>query len=107
MEVAILGKVVRVNCPEGQEDALNSAADDLNQRLNRMTERTKVQNKVHNVEQLLAIAALNACYELQTINQDKQEKVAEIEQRVQKINQALDIALQGKRPAIEQEESQE
>ncbi|MGB2078917.1 MAG: cell division protein ZapA [Vibrio sp.] len=96
MEVAILGKVVRVNCPEGQEDALNSAADDLNQRLNQMTERTKVQNKVHNVEQLLAIAALNACYELQTLNQAKDAQAVALEKKVQQLSQVLESALESK-----------
>ena len=49
-----------MNCPPDQRDALNQAADDLNQRLQDLKERTRVTN----TEQLVFIAALNISYEL-------------------------------------------
>lgn len=74
MEVEILGKLTRVNCPEGQEAALQAAANELNQRLTLLTERSKINN----AEQLLTFAALNACYEIQELkeNQHEQESTA-------------------------------
>ena len=91
MEVEILGKLTRVNCPPGQEAALNAAAHELNRRLNQMTERTKV----HNIEQLLIIAALNACYEVQELKNelDDSQKMA---QRIEQLSQSLDKALSKK-----------
>lgn len=88
MEVEILGKLTRVNCPPGQEDALNAAANELNRRLNQMTERTKV----HNIEQLLIIAALNACYEVQELKNEIDDS-KQMAQRIEQLSQALDQAL--------------
>ncbi|WP_086983030.1 cell division protein ZapA [Vibrio aphrogenes] len=88
MEVEILGKLTRVNCPPGQEDALHAAANELNRRLNQMTERTKV----HNIEQLLIIAALNACYEVQDL-ESKLGDNQKVTQRLEMLSQRLDKAL--------------
>ncbi|WP_105900860.1 cell division protein ZapA [Vibrio gangliei] len=88
MEVEILGKLTRVNCPPGQEEALHAAANELNRRLNQMTERTKV----HNIEQLLIIAALNACYEVQELKNEQSENQA-MTQRIEQLSQQLDQAL--------------
>ncbi|GLT14960.1 cell division protein ZapA [Vibrio algivorus] len=88
MEVEILGKLTRVNCPPGQEEALHAAANELNRRLNQMTERTKV----HNIEQLLIIAALNACYEVQELK-DELSDSQQMSQRIEQLSQALDKAL--------------
>ncbi|MGO2499377.1 MAG: cell division protein ZapA [Vibrio litoralis] len=88
MEVEILGKLTRVNCPPGQEEALHAAAHELNRRLNQMTERTKV----HNIEQLLIIAALNACYEVQELK-DELSDSQQMAQRIEQLSKALDKAL--------------
>ncbi|WP_407701686.1 MULTISPECIES: cell division protein ZapA [Vibrio] len=91
MEVEILGKLTRVNCPSGQEKSLQAAADELNQRLNKMTERTKVSN----IEQLLIIAALNACYELNELQQQVHNS-AQINERLEHLTLTLEQALPNK-----------
>ena len=60
VDLQIFGRSLRVNCPPEQRDALNQAAEDLNQRLQDLKERTRVTN----TEQLVFIAALNISYEL-------------------------------------------
>ncbi|WP_342365918.1 cell division protein ZapA [Vibrio sp. S17_S38] len=95
MEVEILGKLTRVNCPSGQEEALQAAADELNQRLNKMTERTKVNN----IEQLLIIAALNACYEVKDLQKEAQRNTQLIE-RLESLTKSLDLALPSKQQPI-------
>jgi cell division protein ZapA len=89
VEVEILGKLTRVNCPPEQEESLLKAAEDLNTRLNEMAERTKVTN----TEKLLTIAALNICYELQLSNQEKQGQASEITERMELLSASLDGAL--------------
>ncbi len=44
VDIQIFGRSLRVNCPPDQRDALNQAADDLNQRLQDLKERTRVTN---------------------------------------------------------------
>ncbi|XPE42721.1 cell division protein ZapA [Shigella flexneri] len=68
VDIQIFGRSLRVICPPDQRDALNQAADDLNQRLQDLKERTRVTN----TEQLVFIAALNISYELA---QEKQRLV--------------------------------
>lgn len=44
VDLQIFGRSLRVNCPPEQRDALNQAAEDLNQRLQDLKERTRVTN---------------------------------------------------------------
>lgn len=89
VEIEILGKLTRVNCPEGQEESLRQAAEELNDRLKEMTERTKVSN----TEKLLTIAALNVCYELQQAKQAENSTQDQVEKRIEQITASLDDAL--------------
>lgn len=89
VEVEILGKLTRVNCPVGQEASLRQAAKDLDERLKEMTERTKVSN----TEKLLTIAALNVCYELQQTRQAENSTQEQIEKRIEQLTASLDDAL--------------
>lgn len=89
VDVEILGKVTRVNCPAGQEDSLINAALDLDQRLKEMADRTKVTNEL----KLLTIAALNICYELHTYKQQNNGQQQEISERMEKLTVSLEEAL--------------
>ncbi len=90
VEIEILGKLTRVNCPSGQEASLRQAALDLDRRLKEMTERTKVLN----MEKLLTIAALNMAYELQQSKAEESNYQQEMTQRIEKLTLSLEDALQ-------------
>jgi cell division protein ZapA len=88
VEIEILGKITRVNCPAGKEDSLRKAAEDLDQRIKGMAEKTKVAN----TEKLITIAALNVCYEL--LEQQAEIKSQQnIEQRLANLDDALEKVL--------------
>ncbi|WP_428773054.1 cell division protein ZapA [Vibrio sp.] len=89
VEVEILGKLTRVNCPAGQEESLLKAAQDLDSRLKEMAAKTKVTNEVH----LLTIAALNVCYELQSRDKDLQSRDELLTGRMEQLTASLDDAL--------------
>ncbi|MDE1331751.1 cell division protein ZapA [Vibrio aestuarianus] len=89
VDVEILGKLTRVNCPSGQEQSLIQAAQDLDNRLKEMAERTKVTNEV----KLLTIAALNICYELQTKQNESVGKQNQLTERMKKLAASLDDVL--------------
>ncbi len=89
VDVEILGKVTRVNCPAGQEESLIGAARDLDRRLKEMADRTKVTNEL----KLLTIAALNISYELQTYQQQNSGQQQEISERIEKLTVSLEEAL--------------
>ncbi len=89
VEVEILGKLTRVNCPAGQEESLINAAQHLDEKLKELTSRTKVTNEV----QLLTITALNFCYELQSVNRDGEQKQQDLSDRLSLLTASLDDAL--------------
>lgn len=64
VDIQICGRTLRINCPPQQKAALNQAVTDLTQRLQNL----KIKTKITNPEQLIFIAALNICHEL---NQEK------------------------------------
>ncbi|ODP98759.1 MULTISPECIES: cell division protein ZapA [Salinivibrio] len=89
VEIKILDRFVRVNCPPGQEQALKEAASEFDQRLQQLAERTKVTN----TEQLIAIAALNVCHELNEAKQSLVDVQDQVKQRSALMASKLDTAM--------------
>jgi len=89
VDIQIFGRSLRVNCPPEQQDALNMAADALNQRLQDL----KVRTRVTNTEQLVFIAALNVCHELAQEQLKTREYASSTEQRIRMLQQTIEQAL--------------
>ncbi|ECP3029124.1 cell division protein ZapA [Salmonella enterica] len=89
VDIQIFGRSLRVNCPPDQRDALNQAADDLNQRLQDL----KVRTRVTNTEQLVFIAALNISYELTQEKAKTRDYATSMEQRIRMLQQTIEQAL--------------
>ena len=89
VDIQIFGRSLRVNCPPEQQDALNMAADDLNQRLQDL----KVRTIVSNTEQLVFIAALNVCHELAQERLKTRDYASNMEQRIRMLQQTIEQAL--------------
>lgn len=89
VDIQIFGRSLRVNCPPEQQDALNMAADDLNQRLQDL----KVRTRVSNTEQLVFIAALNVCHELAQERLKTRNYASNMEQRIRMLQQTIEQAL--------------
>ncbi|MCK6264744.1 cell division protein ZapA [Vibrio sp. ZSDE26] len=89
VDVKILGKLTRVNCPSGEEESLQNAAKDLDNRLSELAERTKVTNEV----QLLTFAALNICYELHNKNREDDSQQTKLTEKIELLSASLDDAL--------------
>ena len=89
VEIRILGKVMRVNCPAGQEKELHLAAKDFDRRLRELSERTNVAN----LEQLLTIAALNLSHEYHAEKKQQHEDKLELEWRLSQLEKYVESAL--------------
>ncbi|HKM98593.1 MAG TPA: cell division protein ZapA [Buttiauxella sp.] len=89
VDIQIFGRSLRVNCPPEQQDALNHAAEELNQRLQDL----KVRTRVTNTEQLVFIAALNICYELTQEKSKTRDYAANMEERIRMLQQTIEQAL--------------
>lgn len=89
VDIQIFGRSLRVNCPLEQQEALFKSAEDLNQRLQELKERTRVVN----TEQLVFIAALNVCHELAQERLINRDNARNIEQRTRVLLQTIEQAL--------------
>ncbi len=89
VEIQIMGKMLKVNCPVGQEDALREAATDFDSRLQALSQRTKVTNTEH----LLIFAALNICHELHDERKAHQSVDWDMSTRLGKMDDILGRAL--------------
>jgi cell division protein ZapA len=85
--IHLLGRVLKVSCPAGQESALHLAAEELNTRLEDLSKRSKINN----LEQLLIFTSLNLCNE---VHQKDEQKQDDLSLRLQFMSQNLDKALQ-------------
>ena len=89
VDIHIFGRSLRVNCPPEQKEALLSAAEDLDQRLQDLKHRTRVTN----TEQLVFIAALNICHELAQEKNKTRDYASNMEQRIRVLQQTIEQAL--------------
>ncbi|MDN3608199.1 cell division protein ZapA [Vibrio ostreicida] len=89
VEVEILGKLTRVNCPEGQETSLREAAQRLDDRLKDMAAKTKITNEV----QLLTFVALNFCHELESRDRVEQDHNVAVDEKLEQLITLLNDAM--------------
>ncbi len=90
VEIKVYGRVFKVNCPSGQEDALRASAADFDQRLHDLSERTKISN----LEQLLMFTGLNVCNELHNERHEQQRNEEKLTNRINEMEDLLEKALQ-------------
>tara|TARA_Y100001956_G_scaffold16110_1_gene15601 strand:- start:10065 stop:10373 length:309 start_codon:yes stop_codon:yes gene_type:complete len=94
VEVEILGRITRVNCPSGQEESLVKAAQRLDENLKDMAAKTKITNEV----QLLTFVALNVCHELESRDNVKAEQQNALTERMELLSASLSDALSKVKP---------
>ncbi|WP_299020540.1 cell division protein ZapA [uncultured Photobacterium sp.] len=90
VEIQVLGRTLKVNCPVGQEEALREAAQDFDQRLKDLSERTNISN----AEQLLMFTGLNICNELHKERKEQRGNDSNLSNRISELAESLDKALQ-------------
>ncbi|MGP1928637.1 MAG: cell division protein ZapA [Arsenophonus sp. NC-WZS1-MAG3] len=90
VDIQILGRTLRVNCPKEQENALKCSAAELEKRLKDLRNRTGVTN----TEQLIFIVALNICHELMQEKTKTQDYTHNMEQKIRVLQHTIEQALQ-------------
>jgi cell division protein ZapA len=89
IDIVLLGQSFTVNCPVGEEKILRSIAANLDQTMQTVQKRTKIQHR----EQVTVMAALQVGYELyqERLNTEHHEKI--LDDRVYKLQIMLEDAL--------------
>ncbi|MFP3014163.1 MAG: cell division protein ZapA [Arsenophonus sp.] len=90
VDIQILGRMLKVNCPKEQEDVLKSSAADLERRLKDLKSRTGVTN----IEQLIFITALNISNELAQEKLKTQNYTDNIEEKIRILQHTIKETLQ-------------
>jgi cell division protein ZapA len=89
LKLSILGKTYHISCPAGEEPALQSAADYLNEK---MTE-IKKSGRVIGADRIAVMAALNITHELLSLPSNNEEISPKLKEKVQIISKKIDEAL--------------
>ena len=89
LEVFILDKSYRINCPENEQESLRASA----QYLDRKMREIRGSGKVIGLERIAVITALNITHELLSISQrmdSESDSKAELGRLISKIERTLD-----------------
>lgn len=89
LEVFILDKSYRINCPENEQESLRASA----QYLDRKMREIRGSGKVIGLERIAVITALNISHELLSISRrmdDESDSKAELGRLISKIERTLD-----------------
>lgn len=89
LELNILDRDYRVNCPDGAEAQLKDAARYLNEKMVEIKNASSTAGKVLGTDRIAVIAALNMAHELLEMQQQQGSQ----NDRLNKIHQMIDEAL--------------
>ena len=94
MDITLMQRQYKVNCPVGQEVALQQAADKLNAKL----EQIRVATKLSHPEQIAVMAALNLCHESNQHSAAQEQRIAELEDKLKLLQDTLEQVMGEQRP---------
>jgi len=90
IEISILGQQYKIACPDGEEQTLQDTVEQFNNKLKTI----KLNSRTLRNEQLIVMAALNFCHEL-NIEKSKNEKHAEqLNERIKNLQNSIESVLQ-------------
>ncbi|KAF7768731.1 hypothetical protein PCIT_a3218 [Pseudoalteromonas citrea] len=87
VEVTLLGKTHQFACTEGQENLLLDAANLLNERVDKMKQRSTVRNE----QNALLLAALHLCHDLQALEHQQSSQQQAQQTLVEKLSLYLEV----------------
>ncbi|WP_430460605.1 cell division protein ZapA [Thalassolituus sp. LLYu03] len=94
LELTILDREYRVNCPDGAEEKLRDAARYLNEKMQEIKQAGAATGKVLGTDRIAVIAALNIAHQLREVESQQQGLNQDVRQLHAMIDDALDQDLQ-------------
>ena len=88
LEVKILEKDYLVSCPKDKRDSLESAANHLDEKMREI----RASGKIHGIERIAVMAALNITYELLESSRGLEGEQALLDSLEEKMDQVLSNA---------------
>lgn len=89
VDILLLGKNYRIACPEGQEERLRSAAEELTNRLSEAQQKTSAHGELA----LTMLVALNLSYDLLEERKSNRDYTASMDLRIKSLQNTIEQAL--------------
>lgn len=89
IDISILGQQYKIACPEGEELTLHNSVDQFNEKIRSIKSGARTLRN----EQIIVLAALNLCHELNVEKIKHEEYTETLDQRIQKMNDSIDLLL--------------
>ena len=90
VDISILGQLYKIACPDGEEETLQNTVELVTEKLKTIKSHSRTLRN----EQLIVMAALNFCHEL-NVEKEKNKKHAEqLNARIQNLQDSIEAALQ-------------
>ena len=89
LDISILGQQYKMGCPDGEEDNLERSVSQFNNKLKNMRDHAPGRRN----EQLIVMAALNYCHELNVEKMKNEKYTQELNQRIQLLQETIEQAL--------------
>ncbi|WP_299793096.1 cell division protein ZapA [uncultured Shewanella sp.] len=89
IEISLLGRTYSIACPQGQEEALQHVAQNLEKQLSSLKTRTNNLSR----EEIAIMAALNIGYELLEEQQKNQDYIQQMDDKIGLLQSTLENAL--------------
>tara|TARA_B100001109_G_scaffold246056_1_gene234353 strand:- start:3409 stop:3723 length:315 start_codon:yes stop_codon:yes gene_type:complete len=94
LELTILEREYRINCPEGAEEKLREAARYLNDKMAEIKQAGAAGGKVLGTDRIAVIAALNITHQLHELQAEQSETSGELARLDSLVEEALEQDLQ-------------
>jgi len=89
IDISILGQQYKIACPEGEELTLQNSVDQFNEQIRNIKSSARTLRN----EQVIVLAALNLCHQLNVEKTKHKEHTEKLDQRIQKMNDSIDLLL--------------
>ena len=89
VSLRILGKEYRLACPPGEREALLTAAEDLERRMNAVRDSGRVIGS----ERIAVLAALEVAHELLTLKRGRHDEDVAVAERIRGLQRRIEEAL--------------
>ncbi|PKF61923.1 cell division protein ZapA [Psychromonas sp. psych-6C06] len=92
LDISILGQQYKMGCPDGEEENLAQSVKQFNEKLKSMKQSAPGRRN----EQLIVMAALNYCHQLNVEKIKNEQYTLELNQRIQTLQDSIEQALRPK-----------
>ena len=90
VEISILGHQYKIACPDGEEQALQNTVEQFNNKLKSIKSHSRTLRN----EQVIVMAALNFCHELNVEKTKNKKHTEQVNERILNLQKSIESVLE-------------